>query len=138
MEHPYSIKNFNISGEDIPQDVADKIIKYHMYPVWDIAIEMKAYPSENSSYRSVKWEKSKGRSGNSQHTFKGKGATDWTCEDFQNNKDKLLNKLINNTEYIRFAIYNSFIHCDYKDTHDGKRLLFENKSNVGWEFKHFL
>lgn len=136
--HPYTIQQFNISGEAIPEDIADKIIRYHMEPVWDVAKEMKAYPSSNSSYRSVKWEKSKGRSGNSQHTFKGKGATDWTCDDFANKKEELLQKLIDNTNYLRFAIYNSFIHCDYKDTHNGRRLVFESTASSDWTFKKFV
>ena len=136
--HPYTIKQFNISGEPIPEDVADKIVRYHMYPVWDVALEFKAYPSDNSSYRSVKWEKSKGRSGNSQHTFKGKGATDWTCEYFDNKKEELLKSLIENTDYIRFAVYNTFIHCDYKDTHNGKRLVFESDSSSNWTFIKFV
>lgn len=138
MNHPYTIQQFNISGEDIPQGVADKIIRFHMEPVWDIALEMGAYPSQNSSYRSETWEKSKGRSGNSQHTFKGKGATDWTCDNFLQNKEEFLGLLIENTDYIRFAVYSNFIHCDYKDTHNGERLVFDSDSSSKWTFRKFV
>jgi hypothetical protein len=71
------------------------------------------WPSANSAYRPLSWEKEKGRSGNSQHVFRGNGATDWTCKDFDDNKFELLKHLINETEYTRFAIYDTFIHCDY-------------------------
>lgn len=136
MIKPYNISNFNISGEDIPQEIADKIIEYHMNPVWDIALDLEAYPSQNSSYRSEAWEKARGRSGNSQHTFKGKGATDWTCKDFSNKSNELLERLIEETKYTRFAVYNTFIHCDYKDV--DKRVVFTSTSDSKWTFKKFV
>ena len=108
--------DFNITGQPIPEDVADQIVEYHMTPLNRAmgALEIQMYVSAKSGYRPVWWEKEKGRSGDSRHTYKdGKGASDVTCEDFQDNKGVLLKHLVENTDYTRFAIYNTFIHCDY-------------------------
>ncbi len=136
MKLNFSISEFNISGEAIPEDVADKILKWHVQPMQDVRDSLKqaVWPSQESGYRSVKWEKSKGRSGNSQHTFKGKGAVDWTCKDFSTNKDRFLELIIKHTDYTRIAVYNSFIHCDYKHTSDGQRQLFTSTPDSKWEF----
>lgn len=125
------ISDFNISGEPIPQEIADKILQYHLLPMEKVKKELgiNIYPSLKSGYRSLKWEKKKGRSGNSQHTFKAEGATDWTCDDFEENKSALLTAMINLTEYKRFCFYNSFIHADYAGL---DRWVFNNTAN-GWE-----
>lgn len=109
------ISDFNISGKPIPEDVADKIEMYHLHPLRmvDACMPVKVWVSAKSGYRSRAWELEHGRSGNSQHCFYGKGATDVTCENFKENKDELLKVLIEETEYTRFAVYSSFIHCDY-------------------------
>lgn len=135
MDINFKISEFNISGKNIPEDVADKILKYHISPMIEVRNEMNVpiWASQKSGYRSVSWEKSRGRSGNSQHTFKGKGATDWTCEDFSNLKYDLLKSIITNTSYTRIAIYNTFIHCDYKNTNSGERELFKSDSSSRWE-----
>ena len=79
---------FNISGSAIPERVADAIQKFHILPMQEVRNKLgKAiWPSLKSGYRSPYYEKQKGRSGNSQHCFLekdgGKGATDWTCKDF--------------------------------------------------------
>ena len=133
-----SIDDFNIAGEPIPSEIEYKIEDYHIKELEPLTDTLKVYPSAKSGYRPKSWELSHGRSGNSQHTFEGKGATDWTCDDFEDNKDTLLNFLITSTAYLRITIYNTFIHCDYKDTHNGKRLLFESGSNSKWTFKKFI
>ena len=79
-----------------------------------------------------------------QHTFGQKksgvvyedelGAVDWTCENFKENKDCLLELIIEHTNYLRLSVYETFIHCDYKNTHKNKRLLFESESNSKWNF----
>jgi hypothetical protein len=112
--------SFNITGDPIPEDVVDRIVEYHIEPGnraqkkcgFDI------WPSAKSGYRPEWYEESKGRSGNSQHTYKddGKGATDWTCHQFADNKINLLDALITETDYTRIAIYDTFIHADYKGT----------------------
>lgn len=116
MGSSLKVSDFNISGKDIPEDVADKILEYHLKPLEKVNKTeplLNASPSLKSSYRPRWWELQMGRDGDSQHCFYGKGATDVTCENFKENKDVLLKTLIENTEYTRFAVYNSFIHCDY-------------------------
>ncbi len=138
---PFKIDEFLIeSTSKIDTHIADKIYKYHIIPMIYIRrnLGFPIYPSMKSSYRSKTYEISKGRSGNSQHTFTGKGATDWTCENFDVNKDELLKEMIKETLYTRFAMYNSFIHADYKDTENNTRQLFKSGSNSKWEFIKFI
>lgn len=120
------LSDFNISGKPIPEDVADKIEEYHLQPLRNVnkCLPVKVWPSAKSGYRPRWWELEKGRSGNSQHCFYGKGATDVTCVNFKGNKEKLLKTLIQETEYTRFAMYDSFIHCDYAI--DGERWVFDS------------
>ena len=132
----FSLSEFNISGKPIPEDVCDKILKWHIQPMQRVRNVFKKaiWPSQESGYRSPAWEKSKGRNGNSRHTFKGKGAVDWTCSQFTKNNKDLLNLIIEHTDYTRMAVYSSFIHCDYKATSDGQRQVFESTPNSKWTF----
>lgn len=111
----FKISDFNISGNPIPEDVADKILLYHIPELNLLAqtLPFEIMISAKSGYRSVQWEKSKGRSGNSQHCFKGNGAVDLTCEDFDRNLEGLLEGIVNCTDYTRIAVYNSFVHLDF-------------------------
>jgi len=137
MNINFNMSEFNISGSDIPEDVADKLLKYHIAPMQTVRNLFKKpiYPSEKSGYRPLSWELAKGRSGNSQHTFAYKGAVDWTCNDFSDNKEELLKLIIENTNYKRIAVYNTFIHCDYKGD---KRQLFNSDLSSSWTFVKFL
>lgn len=123
------ISDFNISGKPIPEDIADKILEFHLRPLERVqaALPIKIWVSAKSGYRSYEWEKSKGRPGNSQHCFYGKGAADLTCEGFDKNFDEFLGALVNHTDYSRFAIYKTFIHCDY--AMQDERWVFNQK----WE-----
>lgn len=130
MNIHFSISEFNISGYPIPEDVADKILRYHIIPL-SKAREIFGKPiiiSKKSGYRPLQWELRHGREGNSQHVFRGNGAVDVTCEDFKGDFNKLLGALIDNTEYTRFAIYDSFIHCDYGHLPDNRWVF-----NKDWE-----
>ncbi|MCR9263293.1 MAG: hypothetical protein NXH86_04005 [Flavobacteriaceae bacterium] len=120
------ISDFNISGKDIPQDVADKILDFHLRPLERVqeCVSFKISVSQNSGYRPRWWELNKGRSGNSQHCFYGKGATDVTCDDFKTNKDALLEALISETEYTRICEYETFYHVDYALSDE--RWMFKN------------
>lgn len=140
MKINFNISEFNISGKSIPEQVADKILKWHISPMIPVRQKLgfSIWASQESGYRSIAWEKSKGRSGNSQHTFKGKGAVDWTCKNFQINKEKFLETIIEYTDYTRIAVYNNFIHCDYKQTNSGRRELYESGSNSKWKFIKFI
>lgn len=134
MKINFSTKEFCITGEVPPFEVIDKLWKYHILPMQAVRDELNApiTASSNSGYRPKEYELSKGRSGNSQHTFQDKGAVDWTAE----NLDELLRLIMELTHYTRVAVYRDqhFIHCDYKAT-DGKRYLFESNSASQWTFK---
>lgn len=140
MRLNFKISEFNISGKSIPEKVADKILKWHILPMQKVRVKFGAsiWPSQESGYRSVSWEISHKRNGNSQHTFKGKGAVDWTCSDFKNKKQKLLHLIIEQTNYTRIAVYGSFIHCDYKITSSGRRELFSSGFDSKWKFERFI
>lgn len=146
-----NISDFCISNEPIPVIIADRILKFHLIPlnntqecVWfDIAVSNK---SRKSCYRPFSWEIKKGRTGKSQHTFgqrlskilNHKGACDITCENFKENKDALLRALIQNTGYLRFSMYATFIHADYKDLHNGKICIFTSNKQSEWTFIKFI
>jgi hypothetical protein len=98
------------------------------------SMDVPIWPSAKSGYRSVSWEKSHGRSGKSQHTFQGNGAVDWTCENFIANKKDFLRNIIKLTDYTRIAVYDTFIHCDYKDTTTGERQIFKSGNDSRWIF----
>jgi len=140
MKLNFKISEFNISGNHIPEKIADKILKWHILPMQDVRNEFgkPIYPSQKSGYRSISWELSRGRNGKSQHTFRQKGAVDWTCMHFGLNKDKLLELIIENTDYTRIAVYNSFLHCDYKPTKSGQRELYTSNSASKWVFDRFI
>ena len=136
---PFKFEEFNISGNDIPAHVATRILIYHILPVIPVREELgiPMWPSLQSCWRPYKWEIKQGRPGTSEHCFgqlangsfemEHKGACDWTCKDFQSNKDKLLASLIKNTEYTRFAVYGTFIHSDYAKTKSGSREVYNEK-----------
>jgi len=148
MKLNFKISDFCISDADIPKDVANKILKFHLMPLQAVRDKLnefaydtkiiKVWASQKSCYRHYAWELARGRSGKSQHCFlnDSKGATDVTCTNFARNKDKLLEVLISETEYTRFAIYDGFIHCDYKEQ-SGKKQLFHSTNSSKWNFiKH--
>lgn len=137
---PFSISEFCISPEAIPQEIADKILRYHIGPMLGIRSELNfpIWPSEKSGYRSPAYEKKRGRSGNSQHCFEEKGAVDWTCA--PENLPKLLKALKENSVYQRVCYYpnDGFIHCDYRVI-TGYRRYYECESpSSQWEYKYDL
>ena len=121
-------------------DIADKLYQFHIIPMNDVRKELGVWvtASQQSGHRPQWYEVDKGRSGNSQHTFKedwikGSGAVDWTCKDFKENRDRFLNLIIQNTNYTRICVYDTFLHCDYKDTVNGKREIFRY-DGLKWQF----
>lgn len=145
--------DFNISGQPIPETVADRILEYHILPMQAVcdAMTVCVMVSLNSGFRSYIWEIQHDRSGTSQHCFgqkpsgkfdeNKKGATDFTCDDFANQKDELLRLMIKHTNYTRFCVYNSFIHADYKPTDGNKRQLFyygQVRKQWKWIFSKFI
>lgn len=136
----FTIDEFCIEDKPIPVSVADKLLKYHILPMQLVrdVMQIPIWASKKSGYRSEEYEKSKGRSGNSQHCFKGKGAVDWTtATDFI---PELIENIMKYTNYTRVTYYpnNNFIHCDFKPI-EGKRQYFECASPTSkWVFKkHF-
>lgn len=140
MKLNFKISEFNISGRSIPESIADKILKWHIQPMQDVRneVDYAIWASQKSGYRSKSWELAHGRSGNSQHVFKGKGAIDWTCQNFTSNKDEFLRQIIEKTDYTRIAVYNSFIHADYRHTKSGRRELYKSDSASNWVFDSFI
>lgn len=145
MKYPEfaTLKEFIITESDmIPIEVADKLYQFHINPMQKVREELGVWvtASEKSGYRPQWWERLKERSGTSQHTFiaewaKGSGAIDWTCKDFEINRDKFLNLIIKHTNYTRICVYDTFIHCDYKDA--PKRQLYRF-NGVKWEFLRYI
>lgn len=146
---PFSTEEFCIDGaESSPSHVKEKIWRYHISPVINVRrdVGLPLTASEKSCYRPFKWEIKQGRGGGSQHTFGERsdgtfdednlGACDWSfwnkADRTPENLNKLYYSLMAHTKYTRLAIYNTFIHCDYK-ARDGFRYLY-NARNSGWEF----
>ena len=137
MKLYFEFKELVIDGKPIPLDVAQKLLIHHMIPV-SVVREKLGVPitaSQKSGYRPYEWEIARGRSGNSQHVFKGKGAVDWTCKNFRGNKKELLELLVQCTDYTRYAVYNNFIHCDYKPTKDNRKEIYTSTPASKWTLK---
>ena len=85
--------------------------------------------SRKSGYRPVWWERFRGRSGYSEHCFRGKGAVDLTCrpEKFQEMYDLVVEK----SSFTRICLYpdKMFIHGDFKKS---EHRLYLDTGN-GWE-----
>lgn len=134
MQHYFSTAELCIQPNAIPQEVADKLWKYHILPMNAVrhALGAPITASEKSGYRSPQWEKRMGRNGHSQHCFHGKGAVDWTTPGRIHLLDELQRLLLEMTDYTRIARYASFIHCDYKAVAHGKRQLFLSNAQSQW------
>lgn len=128
-----------ITNDDIPVEIADKLLEFHLWPMNKVRslLNKPIWASKKSGWRPEWYEKKKGRTGTSEHTFKGKGAVDWTTkrEDLIN----LLNLIIQYTNYSRVCYYpeNGFIHCDHKLTPSGERQFFIYKKGK-WEFQQVI
>lgn len=141
----FKVSEYCKTGEMPPKEVYDAILDFHieeMNPVRDV-LGFPVIVSQNSGYRPKEYELSKGRSGNSQHTFEqihldGKcGAADYTSEEI----DQLVELILHCTNYHRVCYYpnNKFVHCDYKGNGKGKRQYFECESPTSsWKFIRFL
>lgn len=144
MKLHFTISEICILKDPVPQDVADKLLKYHIMPM-NAVREMLGKPitaSQKAGYRPKHYEIQRGRSGNSQHCFEGTslGAVDWTCSD----PEALLALILAHTDYKRVCYYpnNGFIHCDYKETgidKAGHKRYFECQSPISsWEFIKYV
>ena len=130
----------------VPQDVADKIFHYHIWPAISIreAFGQPMWASQGSAWRSVAHEQAMGRSGKGEHTFTGDparesngwGAVDWTCNPAH--LADLLDHLWVSSPYSRICLYpgSKFIHCDYRMRSRGKR-FFVVKPDGEWEEREY-
>ncbi len=135
MKNYFEIEEFNRTGAILTDELKDKIQVHidEMNPVRE-DLGFPVLVSKNSGYRPEEYEISKGRSGKGEHTYKGKGAADYTCATAQKVR-LLVEKLKKNSKYTRICYYpnDNFVHCDYKTT---ERLYFECESPTSeWEFK---
>lgn len=124
-------KELRDSYADIPVHVVNKIINHHLPILNDVRDKMNApvWISKNSGYRSVQWELDHGRSGTSEHTFRGDGAVDVTARNMQ-----LLLKYMMESDYKRICYYpeQGFIHADQKGTNYH---YFEANPQGVWTYK---
>ena len=134
MQHYFTTAELCIQPNAIPQEVADKLWKFHILPMNAVrhALGAPITASEKSGYRPVQWERRMGRNGLSQHCFQGQGAVDWTTPGGLHLLDELQSLLIELTTYTRIARYATFIHCDYKTVASGKRQLFRSNAQSQW------
>lgn len=130
----FSLEEFIIDEcPRIAVSVADKIWRNHIVPL-QIIRDLFGKPiiiSERSGYRKPDYEQRKGRSGGSEHTFKGLGAVDITTHTLED-LDVLEELIIAHSPYTRVCRYNTFIHCDYK-AQDGYKYLFTSGSDSKWK-----
>jgi uncharacterized protein YcbK (DUF882 family) len=138
MKSYFEIEEFNRTGAVLTEEIKAKI-QVHINEMNSIR-ERLGFPilvSKNSGYRPRAYEVSKGRSGNGEHNYEGKGAADYTCATPEKVK-KLVEELKKSSKYTRICYYpnDNFVHCDYK-TKD--RQYFEAESPTSeWQFKHFI
>lgn len=122
---------FNISGQPIPEEVADKIFKFHIWPLNEVryAYAKPISISKRSGYRNFDWELAHGRNGRSEHTFIDKGACDIVGEDMK----LLVHMVATMTEYCRICYYarHNFFHLDYKD--NVRRYFIDYGYGLGWQ-----
>jgi hypothetical protein len=142
MKIYFTISEFCIARSNIPQYIADAILKFFIIPLSLVRglYGAPVYVSRKSGWRPVTWEQQKGRKGDSQHCFidrweEGLGAVDLKGNDLP----KLLELLIKYTKFTRICYYPKlgFIHCDYKPDRRGKRVLFIY-SGSKWNFKEVI
>ncbi len=124
--HIHNLSSYDIAGKGLPDKVETKVLVCHIAPLklLEEHLGFDLFVSIKSGYRSVKWEKDHGRSGRSQHTYSNLGAVDLTFDDFNNKKDEVIQALADRTKYTRVAIYNSFLHIDYKNP-QSERWLYD-------------
>ena len=132
----FTLSELCIITGSLPQDVADKLLQHHIWPMNPVREELDAavLASDNSGYRPTYYDKARGRSGNSQHCFEGKGAVDWTT---RGDMQKLILLIMKLTSYTRICYYpnNRFVHCDYKPVTGGRQYFECASPTSAWKYK---
>lgn len=133
MRYPVDkLDSYDIEGKGFPDKVKTKVLACHIPPLTHLQdiLGISLYVSVKSGYRSKEWEMRHGRSGRSQHTFSYLGAVDLTFEDFNGQKDKVISALSRHTNYTRVAIYDSFLHLDYKNPQSERWVYDKNWKRI--------
>ena len=123
MKNYFNLDEFHKPSIALPDDVKEKIEKYHIPELNRIREELGCpiIISRHSGYRPYEYEISRGRSGKSEHCYRRNGAVDITCKE---DKFSELWELMKKSKYTRVCLYpnNRFIHCDFK-LRKGKQLF---------------
>lgn len=131
MINYFSISEFCITPHPIEQEVADKILQNFIVPLNPIRHQLGAplIISKRSGFRPIAWEKAKGRTGESEHCFEGKGAADLVTQDMK----ALANLLAVQSPFMRICYYpkSGFVHCDYKE--EAKKFYIDKEDGNGWK-----
>ncbi|MAF37138.1 hypothetical protein CL622_08560 [archaeon] len=150
MHLDLTISDYNISGEPLPENVADLILQNHIVPMQEVINKMPVAVavSKKSGFRSWLWEKQKNRSGNSQHCFghqedgsfnsTAKGAADYTCDDFAHQVEVFAELIAKETEYTRICIYPNklFIHADFKHPKKNEcQIFYDHSDGNSWQYQ---
>ena len=130
----FKIKDFCITGDKVPIIVADKIMNNFIVPLSKLRSEIINFPvfvSQNSGYRPYLYEKKRGRSGKSEHVFKGEGAADLTCYEPSQVKE-LYEILLKHSDFTRVCYYpnSNFVHADYKTSEH--KAYIDYSDGKGW------
>lgn len=122
------------------RQILNHIVADHFWAVNGIRADLGIPMSVNAGYRSVEHERSRGRSGNSQHCYRPhefngrRGATDlsfWYSKHKTPQNFSDLAEVLLSSPYKRLAWYpvGKFFHCDYKAA---EQQLFVGGD--GWEY----
>ena len=133
MKFKFKISEFcRDQVSDIPLEIADKILIHIgvLTPIRDI-LGQPIYVSKDSGYRTLKHEIGRGRSGDSEHVFRGGGAVDLTCDPEYMGE---LVRLLKMSAYRRVCYYpeNNFVHCDFKE---GIKRYYTSYPGAGWKLQ---
>lgn len=116
----------------VPLSVQDKILRHHLWVLNPLRANLgcPVHISQSSGFRPIEHEKQKGRSGDSEHTFEGKGAVDLTV--IKPRMADLAQALIQ-SPYNRICYYPSggFFHTDYKFPNRPQTLFISERT--GWK-----
>lgn len=127
----FKLSEFNISRQPIPEKVADKILRFHIWPLNHVRrlYRQPIIISKRSGYRPIEWEAKHNRKGDSEHCFTGKGACDIVGSDMK----LLLHLIATETEYCRLCYYpqQNFIHVDLKN--NVRRYYIDYSDGLGWK-----
>lgn len=127
----FKLSDFVIDpATDVPVRIMNAIYEFHFKPMNEVRryVGAPVFISHNSCWRPEQWEWSKGRSGDSAHTFKvtdRPGNEKGACDSYSQDMKGLFEGLIKKTKYTRITYYpdSGFIHKDYCYPESGRRFF---------------